>query len=174
MTTFTDKAWKVTKGALVIEKGEKVGTLYLCNGISNSVNSLTSEGVDAALWHHILGHMSEKGMKILHSRNLLQGFNNVDLDFSENCIYGKHKKVRFLRVGKEKKRGKLELVHINVWGPTQVSSLSVSHYYVTFIDDASRETWIYCIKNKSDVFDTFKKWKALVEFETGKKLKSLG
>ena len=54
VTTFTDKAWKVTKGALVIAKGEKVGTLYLCNGISNSVNALTSKGADAELWHHRL------------------------------------------------------------------------------------------------------------------------
>ena len=40
--------------------------MYLCNGISNSVNALTSKGEDAALWHHRLRHMSEKGMKILH------------------------------------------------------------------------------------------------------------
>ena len=102
MTTFIYKSWKVTKGALVIAKGEKVGTLYLilCNGISNSVNALTSKGADAALWHHRLGHMSEKRMKILHSRNLLAGLKNVDLDFCENCIYGKQKRVRFLRVGK--------------------------------------------------------------------------
>eukprot|EP00253_Pinus_taeda_P016291 PITA_16291 len=55
----------------------------------------------------------------------------------------------------------------------KVSSLGGSRYYVTFIDDATRKTLIYCIKNKSDVFDTFKKWKALVEIETGKKLKCL-
>ena len=54
VTTFTDKTWKVTKGSLVIEKGEKVDTLYLCNGISNSVNALTSKGPDSALWHHRL------------------------------------------------------------------------------------------------------------------------
>ena len=172
MTNFTDKAWKVTKGALVIAKGEKVGTLYLCNGISNSVNALTSKGADATLWHHRLGHMSEKGMKILHSRNLLPGLKNVDLDFCENCI-GKQKRVKFLKVGKEKKNEKLELVHTNVWGLDQVSSLRGSHYYVTFIDDETRKTGIYCIKNKSNVFDTFKKWKALVEIETGKKLKCL-
>ena len=100
VTTFTDKTWKVTKGALVIAKGEKVGTLYLCNGISNFVNALTSKGADATLWHHRLGHMSEKGMKILHSRNLLTGLNNNDLDFCENCIYGKQKRVIFLRVRK--------------------------------------------------------------------------
>eukprot|EP00253_Pinus_taeda_P023019 PITA_23019 len=89
VTTFTDKSSKVTKGALVIAKGEKFGTLYLCNGISNYVNALTSKGADATLWHHRLGHMSEKGMKILHSRNSLPGLKNVDLDFRENCIYGK-------------------------------------------------------------------------------------
>jgi len=156
VTTFTDKTWKVTKGALVIEKGEKVGTLYLCNGISNSVNDLTSTREDMALWHHRVGHMSEKGMQILHSRYLLPGLNHVDLKFCENCVYGKQKRVRFLRVGKEKKREKLELVHTDVWGPTHVSSFGGSCYYVTFIDDATRKTWIYCIRNKYDVFDTFK------------------
>ena len=45
-------------------------------------------------------------------------------------------------------------------------------YYVTFIDDATRKTWIYCIQNKYDVFHIFKKWKALVE-KIGKKLKCL-
>jgi len=62
VTTFTDKTWKVTKGSLVIAKGEKVGTLYLCNGISNSFNSLTSTGEDTSLWNYRLRHMSEKGM----------------------------------------------------------------------------------------------------------------
>ena len=89
----------------------------------------------------------------------------------ENYIYGKQKRVRFLRVGNEKKREKLELVHTDVWGHAQILSLGGSRYYATFIDDATRKNWIYCIKNKSDVFDTFKKWKALVEIETGKILK---
>ena len=86
VTTFTDKTWKVTKGALVIEKREKVSTLYLCNGVSNSVNALTSTGAYTTLWHHRLEHMSEKGMLILHSRNFFPGLKHVDLDFRENCV----------------------------------------------------------------------------------------
>jgi transposase InsO family protein len=104
---------------------------------------------------------------------LLPDLKQIDLDFCEHCVYGKQKRVRFLRVGKEKKNERLELVHTDVWGPAQVSSLGGSHYYVTFIDDATRKTWVYCIRQKSDVFDTFKKWKALVENETGKSLKCL-
>ena len=89
VTTFTNKTWKVTKGALVIAKGENVGTLYLCNGISNYVNALTSIGAYTILWHHRLGHMRENGMKILHLRNFLPGLKHVDLEFYENCVYGK-------------------------------------------------------------------------------------
>ena len=56
-----------------------------------------------------------------------------------------NKRVRFLRVRKEKKNERLEIVHTYVWGPTQVSSLGGSCYYVTFIDDATGKGWVYCI-----------------------------
>jgi hypothetical protein len=117
ISIFTDKTWKVIKGSLVIAKGEKVGTLYLCAGNTDSSISLASTRVDTTLWHHRLGHMSEKGMQILHKRNLLPDLKQIDLDFCEHCVYGKQKRVRFLRVRKEKKNERLELVHTDVWGP---------------------------------------------------------
>jgi hypothetical protein len=104
---------------------------------------------------------------------LLPNLKQIDLYLCEHYVYGKHKRVRFLRVGKEKKIERLELVHTDVWGPTHVSSLGGSCYYVTFFYDATRKTWVYCIRQKYDVFNTFNKWKALVENETGKRLKCL-
>jgi hypothetical protein len=62
ISIFIDKLWRVTKGSLVITKGEKVGTLYLCIGNTNSYISLDFIGVDTTLWHQRFGHMSEKGM----------------------------------------------------------------------------------------------------------------
>jgi transposase InsO family protein len=112
-------------------------------------------------------------MQILHKINLLPDLKKIDLDFYEHCVNGKQKRFRFLRVGKEKKNERLELVHTDVWEPAQVSSLGGSHYYVTFIDDATIKTWVYCIRQKYDVFDTYKKWKALVENEIRKSLKCL-
>ena len=67
--------------------------------------------------------MSEKGMHILHSRKLLRDLKQASLEFCENCVYGKLKRVIFLKVGKQKKSEKLELVHTDVWGPTEVQSL---------------------------------------------------
>jgi hypothetical protein len=42
ISIFTDNTWKVIKGSLVIAKGEKVGTLYLCIGNTDSSISLSS------------------------------------------------------------------------------------------------------------------------------------
>ena len=57
-------------------------------------------------------------------------------------------------------------MHSDVWEPAQVSSLGGSHYYVIFIDASTKKTWVYFLKQKYDVFEIFKKWKALVENET--------
>ena len=98
ISIFTDKVWNVTKGSLVIEKEEKVGTLYLCTGNTDSFISLSSTGMDTTLWHHRLGYMSEKGMQILQKTNLFPNLKKIDLDFCEHCVYGKQKRVTFLIV----------------------------------------------------------------------------
>ena len=48
-----------------------------------------------------------------------------------------------------------------------------SQYYLSFIDDFSRKTWLYFLKNKSTVFSKFKEFKALVENQIGKKIEVL-
>ena len=57
------------------------------------------------------------------------------ISFMENI-----RQLDFSELGKKRREKTLELVHIDVWGPAQVSSLGGSHYYVTFIDDATRKT----------------------------------
>jgi transposase InsO family protein len=52
-------------------------------------------------------------------------------------------------------------------------SLGGCEYYVTFIDDYSRKTWIYFLKTKSEVFKRFQEFKALVENQTRRKIKIL-
>jgi len=66
-----------------------------------------------------------------------------------------------------------ELVHSDVFRPMTVPSLGKYVYYVSFVDEFSRNTWIYFLKNKFEVFDRFKEFKALVENQTEKKIKVL-
>jgi transposase InsO family protein len=124
------------------------------------------------LCHQRLGHIGEKGLRTLHGKGMVQGMFNcsLDFDFYEHWIYGKHNRVR-LPSGATREKGVLELIHSDVFGPIPVLSLGKSVYYVSFIDDFSRNTWIYFLRNKSEVFDKFKEFKALVENHTKKKIK---
>lgn len=49
----------------------------------------------------------------------------------------------------------LQLVHTNLWGPSPVLSISGFRYYVSFVDNYSRYTWLYPLKYKSDLFGVF-------------------
>jgi len=54
-----------------------------------------------------------------------------------------------------------------------VTSLGGYLYYAIFVDDFSCKTWIYFLKKKDEVFKWFRSFKALVENQTGKKIKIL-
>jgi hypothetical protein len=58
-----------------------------------------------------------------------------------------------------------------VFGSVHVPSLGKSLYCVSFIDYFSRNTWIYFLRKKSEVFDKFKEFKALVENQIDNKIK---
>nr|AAU90262.1 integrase core domain containing protein [Oryza sativa Japonica Group]ABF97857.1 retrotransposon protein, putative, Ty1-copia subclass, expressed [Oryza sativa Japonica Group] len=56
----------------------------------------------------------------------------------------------------------LELVFSDVWGPAP-DSVGGRKYYVSFIDDFSKFTWIYLLKKKSEVLQKFSEFQQLVE-----------
>nr|CAN78986.1 hypothetical protein VITISV_015274 [Vitis vinifera] len=169
---FVGGTWKVTNGARVLARGKKTSTLYMTSCPRDTI-AVADASTGTSLWHRRLGHMSEKWMKMLLSKGKLPELKSIDFDMCESCILGKQKKVSFLITGKTPKAEKLELVHTDLWGPSPVASLGGSRYYIPFIDDLSRKVCVYFLKNKSYVFETFKKWKAMVEIETSLKVKCL-
>ena len=64
-------------------------------------------------------------------------------------------------------------MHSDVCGLMSSRTLSGYVYYVSFIDDFSRRTWIYFLKEKSEVFNNFKEYKSLVENQTYRNIKTL-
>eukprot|EP00253_Pinus_taeda_P033936 PITA_33936 len=183
---FEKDTYKMVWGALVLMRGVRVGTLYklegstVVDGCNNFVvpesgaENLVVSGEKTMLWHQTLRHIGEKGLRILHGKGMVEGMSNssLDFDFCENYIYGKQNQVSFPSGGKRAKQI-LEFVHSDVFGPMKVPSLGKYVYYVSFIDDFSRNTWIYFLKKKSEVFERFKEFKALVENQTEKRIKVL-
>ncbi|KAE8657742.1 hypothetical protein F3Y22_tig00116983pilonHSYRG00074 [Hibiscus syriacus] len=160
-------------GALVVLKGEKIAAnLYMLKGetLVEAEASVASCSLDSAmLWHQKLGHMSEQGIKVLVEQKLLPDLTKVSLPLCDHCITSKQHRLKF---NTSNSRGKsvLELVHSDVW-QAPVTSLGGAKYFVSFIDDYSRRCWVYPIKKKSDVFSTFKNFKARVELDSGNKIK---
>lgn len=65
-----------------------------------------------------------------------------------------------------------QVIHSDVCGPMQVGTLNGERYFVSFKDDFSGWIEIKLLKYKSEVPDTFKKFKAKLETETGEKARS--
>ncbi|GKB87116.1 retrovirus-related pol polyprotein from transposon TNT 1-94 [Tanacetum coccineum] len=139
---FGNQHWKVTKGSLVVAHGNKRGSLYMVEVPSDGINAVIDGRGNTALWHQRLGHMSEKGMKILASKGRILDLQKAVVGFFEPCVLGKQKKVSFVKSRNTRKLQRLELVHTDVYGPTSVASIGGSHYYVTFIDDNSRKNGV--------------------------------
>lgn len=168
---------KILKGALVVMKAEKVvANLYVLKGETHqegegSTALANSFEKSTMMWHQKLGHMSERGLKILAEQKLLPGLKKVSLPFCEHCVTSKQHRLKFSS-SSAKSKEILDLVHSDVW-QAPVESLGGAKYFVSFIDNYSRRSWVYPIKRKTDVFPVFKEFKARMELESGKKIKCL-
>ena len=110
---FNNGGWKVTKGAMVVARGNKIVSLYV-NSSCRSTIAVANNSVSSELWHYKLGYMSEKGMKMLHANGKLHGLKKVDRNLCEGCVFGKQKRVSFYKAGRDPKTKKL-FIH-RAWG----------------------------------------------------------
>lgn len=167
---------KISKGALVLMKANRSGSLYVLQGsivagIADVATPPTHQD-ETKLWHMRLGHMSEKGMNILCKRGLVGRHTTCKIDLCEHCVFGKQKRVSFTR-GIHRTKGTLDYIHADLWGPSRVPSHGGRRYMLIIIDDYSRKVWAYFLRHKNEVFLNFKRWKSLVENQTRKKVKRL-
>jgi hypothetical protein len=70
-------------------------------------------------------------------------------------------------------KGILDLIHSDVCGPMPIKFLGGYLYCVTFIDDFSKNTWLYLLKTEDEVFSKFQEFKVEVENLTDKKIKTI-
>ena len=147
VTTFAGDMWKILRRAMIVAYGEKNRTLYMTiDGCESIV--IVERKEDLNLWHQRLSHMSSKRLGIKHLNKKLSSLKSVDIDMCESCILEKQRRVNFKKVGRTPKEAKLELVHIDVWGPALVLAIRGRSYFVTFIDDHSRKVLVYFMRHK--------------------------
>ncbi|GJT71553.1 retrotransposon protein, putative, ty1-copia subclass [Tanacetum coccineum] len=126
----------------------------------------------ALLWHCRLGHISKKRIEKLQHDGLL---NSTDLRAFEKCVPCMSGKMARKPYTHQVERAKdlLGLIHTDVCGPFKITSRQGASYFVTFTDDFSRYGYVYLLKHKHEVFETFKVFQKEVENQLGKTIKSL-
>ena len=98
---------------------------------------------------------------------------NFSKGVCQGYILEKHPEHKYERDSHERTSAPLELIHSDISGPFPHMSMSEAKYALNFIDDFSKYCWVYFLKHKSEVFGLFKVFKALVENQSGRKLKVL-
>jgi hypothetical protein len=151
------------------------GDLYrlLFQPLHALVASSDNSGQLCELWHRRMGHLHHGALGGL--REIVTGVPQISIehqDVCRGCVLGKFAKASFPS-SDSRSAGILDLVHTDVCGPMSRKSLSGCEYYLTFIDDYSRKTWIYFLKAKSEVFARFQEFRALVENQSGKRIQVL-
>uniref|UniRef100_A0A2N9JBE9 Integrase catalytic domain-containing protein n=1 Tax=Fagus sylvatica TaxID=28930 RepID=A0A2N9JBE9_FAGSY len=127
------------------------------------------------LWHLRLGHLNFGGLKLLAKTKMVRGLPSIEHpnQLCEGCLFGKQSRKSFPKEASTRANKPLQLVHADLCGPMKPSSLNKNKYFLLFIDDFSRKTWIYFLKQKSKVFGAFKKFKAFIEKQSGQEIKAL-
>ena len=64
-----------------------------------------------------------------------------------------------------------DLIHSDVWGPSPVSSIGESRYFVVFVDDYSRYSWIFLMKHRSELLQVYSNFAKMVETQFSKRIK---
>ena len=129
----------------------------------------------ATLWHRRVGHLHYGGVKEMSNKGIVHGIPSMDFsgNFCEDCVLGKQIRNSFQKKAIYHATKRLELVHMDICCPITPKSYSSKRYFLTFIDDYSRRTWVYFLYEKSEALKVFKKFKVLVEKKMGMHIKGL-
>ena len=122
-----------------------------------------------ALWHSRLGHASISRVKQLVSRGLLGSVSNKSFDCMP-CQFGKQTALPFNN-SVSHALSSFDLIHYDVWGPSPISTPGGSRYFVIFVDDFSRYTWIYLFKNRSELYQIYRDFTKMIETQFSKSIK---
>ncbi len=130
------------------------------------------------LWHERLAaRRSERHRKNGSIMGVVKGVNiSGPLQSPQvcvGCIYGKGHRLPFPKTSISRSTAVLDLVHSDVLRPVNVPSLGGSRYFITFIDDYSKWTTVYIMRNKSESLECFKKFDMYAGTHTGNILQRL-
>ncbi|CAN1753617.1 Retrovirus-related Pol polyprotein from transposon TNT 1-94 [Linum perenne] len=135
-----------------------------------SASSLEDLDNKVMLWHFRFGHPSFRYLAHLFPSLFIN--KKSDSFNCEVCQYSKHTRSVYPSLP-YKSTHPFSIIHSDIWGPSKVTDLSGSRWYITFIDDHSRLTWTYLMKTKSETATVFKTFYQMIHTQFNTPIKVL-
>jgi hypothetical protein len=175
--TFDSQKCEIRKegsGKLIATAARTSSNIYVLSEIGNEKCCLGKED-ESWLWHRRMGHIHFDNLVKVSKREAVREIPQITKPTNtlcKHCQQGKQTKTRFKSKEYSTTRP-LEIVHTDLVGPTTTKGLKGEKYFMLLVDDYTRMTAVFFLKNKSEAFENFKIYKEMVENEMDSKIKCL-
>ncbi|GJW37903.1 retrovirus-related pol polyprotein from transposon TNT 1-94 [Tanacetum coccineum] len=169
--TFSEHDSEITKNGKVIGRGIRKKGLYVMK-LGNKPKDqicLTTIDENSTLWHRRLGHVNMRLIQSLAFKELVRNLPKLKFDqhFCDACKMGKQAHASHKAKNVVSTTRCLELLHMDLFGPSAVRSYGGNCYTLVIVDDYSRYTWTRFLKDKAEAFDQFKIFSRKIQNQLG-------
>ncbi|KAK1681859.1 hypothetical protein QYE76_042707 [Lolium multiflorum] len=110
------------------------------------------------LWHRRLGHVNMRNLKQLLKGEHIVGLTGISFEkdrVCSACVAGKQLKKKHPIKSIVTTSRPLELLHLDLFGPSHYDTLGGSKYGLVIVDDYSRYSWVFLLKSKDETHREF-------------------
>ena len=181
ISQLCDKGFRInfTKDECLIEhevthdillKGKRFNNIFMISFDNPSLNvkCLMANNNEAWLWHKRFAHIHMEHLNKLIKHDLVVGLPKIRFikdKLCDACQKGKQTKTTFKSKQVVSTSRPLQLLHMDLFGPSRTKSFGGSIYALVIVDDFSRYTWTMFLVQKNDAFKAFKKYAKQIQNE---------
>ncbi|GJY59915.1 retrovirus-related pol polyprotein from transposon TNT 1-94, partial [Tanacetum coccineum] len=169
--TFSEHDSEIIKDGKVIGRGIRKKGLYVMKLGNKPKDKICLATIDenSTLWHRRLGHANMRLIQSLASKELVRNLPKLKFDqhFCDACKIGKQAHTSHKAKNIVSTTRCLELLHMDLFGPSAVRSYGGNLYTLVIVDDYSRYTWTRFLKNKTEAFEQFEIFSRKIQNQLG-------
>ncbi|GJV81904.1 putative ribonuclease H-like domain-containing protein [Tanacetum coccineum] len=127
-------------------------------------------------WHRRLGHVNFKNLNKLVKGNLVRGLPSNIFQNDHTCVAcqkGKQHKASCKAKIVSSISQPLQLLHMDLFGPTSVRSINHKTYCLVITDDFSRFSWVFFLRTKDETSGILKDFIRQIENQLNQKVKTI-
>ncbi|GJT34438.1 putative ribonuclease H-like domain-containing protein [Tanacetum coccineum] len=142
-----------------------------------SLRSSNSPRIVRSTMHRRMAHVNFKNMNKLAKHGLVNGLPSKLFTNEHNCVAcnkGKQHKASYKAITAVSTiSAPLQLLHMDLFGPTSIRSIDHKYYSLVVTDDFSRFTWVFFLGTKDETYGILKDFITFIENQLTKKVKAI-